>query len=57
MVDVARNLRMPQQRIQYQGLGLSDHLKSDQRLSVQNPPTTGGRNIYVLPCYSLSRQV
>jgi hypothetical protein len=37
--------------------GLSDHLKSGQRLSVQNRPTRGGRNIYVLPYYSLSRQV
>jgi pimeloyl-ACP methyl ester carboxylesterase len=36
---------------------LSDHFKSGQRLSLQNRPTRSGRNICVLPCYSLSRQV
>jgi hypothetical protein len=38
-------------------ISLSDHFKSGQRLSLQNRPTEGARNVTVLPCYRLLMQV
>ena len=36
---------------------LGDHFKSGQRVSVQNRPTDGGRDVTVVPCQGLLRQV